>query len=162
MEETAIHDAFVPMINKLVFGHQKILKSLLESLKSTDDKDKLNKIRQIDQEIAITAMQKQTLVGLAAQGILEPAIYNEECSVLAIEEERLLVEKKNLVSDIGGDRTKLQELKKLMQFTTKGRMIEQFDEDIFSDYVERIVIKSRECAVFHLKCGLRLTERLVR
>ena len=162
VEETVIHDAFVTMINKLVFGHQKILKPLLESLKSTDDKDKLNKIRRIDQEIENTAMQKQTLVGLAAQGILEPAIYNEECSALAIEEERLLVEKKNLVSDIGGDRTKRQELEKLMQFTAKGQMIEQFDDDIFSDYVEKIVIESRECAAFHLKCGLQLKERLVR
>ncbi|URW87852.1 zinc ribbon domain-containing protein [Blautia wexlerae] len=88
VEETAIHDAFVTMINKLVFGHQKILKPLLESLKSTDDKDKLNMIRRIDQEIENTAMQKQTLVGLATQGILEPAIYNEECSALAIEEEK--------------------------------------------------------------------------
>lgn len=77
-------------------------------------------IRRIDQEIENTAMQKQTLVGLAAQGILEPAIYNEECSALAIEEERLLVEKKNLVSDIGGDRTKLKELEKLSSLQQKG------------------------------------------
>ena len=76
--------------------------------------------------------------------------------------ERLLVEKKNLVSDIGGDRTKLKELEKLMQFTAKGQMIEQFDDEIFSDYVEKIVIESRECAVFHMKCGLQLKERLVR
>ena len=122
VEETVIHDAFVTMINKLVFGHQKILKPLLGSLKSTDDKDKLNKIKRIDQEIENIAMQKQTLVGLAAQGILKPAIYNEECSVLAIEEERLLAEKKSLISDIGGDRTKLKELEKLMQFTAKGHM----------------------------------------
>ena len=162
VEETAIHDAFVTMINKLVFGHQKILKPLLESLKSTDDKDKLNMIRRIDQEIENTAMQKQTLVGLAAQGILEPAIYNEECSALAIEEERLLVEKKNLVSDIGGDRTKLKELEKLMQFTAKGHMIEHFEDGIFSDFVDKIVIESRECTVFYLKCGLQLKERLVR
>lgn len=162
VEETAIHDAFVTMINKLVFGHQKILKPLLESLKSTDDKDKLNMIRRIDQEIENTAMQKQTLVGLAAQGILEPAIYNEECSALAIEEERLLVEKKNLVSDIGGDRTKLKELEKLMQFTVKGHMIEHFEDEIFSDFVDKIVIESRECTVFYLKCGLQLKERLVR
>ena len=162
VEETAIHDAFVTMINKLVFGHQKILKPLLESLKSTDDKDKLNMIRRIDQEIENTAMQKQTLVGLAAQGILEPAIYNEECSALAIEEERLLVEKKNLVSYIGGDRTKLKELEKLMQFTAKGHMIEHFEDEIFSDFVDKIVIESRECTVFYLKCGLQLKERLVR
>lgn len=162
VEETAIHDVFVTMINKLVFGHQKILKPLLGSLKNTDDKDKLNKIRRIDQEIENTAMQKQTLVCLAAQGILEPAIYNEECSALAIEEERLLVEKKSLISDIGGDRTKLQELEELMQFTAKGHMIEHFEDEMFSDFVDKIVIESRECAVFHLKCGLQLKERLVR
>lgn len=74
----------------------------------------------------------------------------------------VLVEKKNLVSDIGGDRTKLQELEKLMRFTAKGQMIEQFDDEIFSAYVEKIVIESREWAVFHLKCGLQLKERLVR
>ena len=56
----------------------------------------------------------------------------------------------------------MQELEKMMQFTAKGQMIEQFDDEIFSDYVEKIVIESRECAVFHLKCGLKLKERLVR
>ena len=162
VEEAAIHHAFVTMINKLMFSHQKILKPLMESLKGTDDKDRLLQIQRIEQEIEESAVQKQMLVGLAAQGILEPAIYNEECSALALKEERLLAEKKNLVSDIGGDRTKLQELEKLMQFTAKGQMIEQFDDEIFSDYVEKIVIESRECAVFHLKCGLKLKERLVR
>ena len=120
------------------------------------------KAQKTGKPVKLTAMQKQTLVGLAAQGILEPAIYNEECSVLAIEEERLLDEKKSLISDIGGDRTKLKELEKLMQFTAKGHMIEHFEDDIFSNYVEKIVIESKECAVFHLKCGLQLKERLVR
>lgn len=162
VEETAIHQAFVTMINKLVFGHQKMLKPLFESLKGTDDKDKLIKIQRIEKEIEESAVQKQMLVGLAAQGILEPAIYNEECSALALKEEILLSEKKNLISDIGGDRTKLKELEKLMQFTAKGQMIEQFEDEIFSDYVEKIVIENRECAVFHMKCGLQLKESLVR
>jgi len=48
----------------------------------------------------------------------------EECTELALQEERLLAEKKNLISDIGGDREKLQELEKLMQFTGKGQMME--------------------------------------
>ena len=78
-------------------------------------------------------------------------IYNEERAVLAIEEERLLAEKKSLISDIGGDRTKLKELEKLMQFTAKGHMIEHFEDEIFSDFVDKIVIESRECTVFYMK-----------
>lgn len=75
----------------------------MESLKGTDDKDRLLQIQKIEQEIEESTVKKQMLVGLAAQEILEPAIYNEECSVLALKEERLLAEKKKLVSDIGGD-----------------------------------------------------------
>lgn len=160
VEEAAIHDAFVNMINKLVFGHQKILKPLMESLKGTDDKGKLMQIQEIERKIEDSAMQKQTLANLAAQGILEPAIYTEECAELAVQEERLLTEKKNLISDIGGDRTKLQELITLMQFTSKGKMLERFEDEIFDSFVEKIVIESRDCAVFHLKCGLQLKERM--
>ena len=55
---------------------------------------------------------------------MEPAVYTEECTALALQEERLLAEKKTLVSDIGGDREKLHELEKLMKFTRKGQMME--------------------------------------
>lgn len=89
VEETVIHHAFVTMINKLIFGHQKMLKPLMESLKGTDDKDRLIKIQRIEQEIEESAVQKQMLVGLAAQGILEPAIYNKECSALALKKDFL-------------------------------------------------------------------------
>ena len=58
--------------------------------------------------------------------------------------------------------TKLQELEKMMQSTAKGQMMEQFDDDIFNSYAEKIIIADRENAIFYLKCGLKLKERLVR
>lgn len=162
VEESAIKSAFTTMINKLVFGHQRMLKPMLSSLKGTDDRDRLIQIQRIEQAIEDSALRKQTLVSLASQGILEPAVYTEECTALALQEERLLAEKKTLVSDIGGDREKLHELEKLMKFTGKGQMMEQFDDETFNSFAEKIVIADRETAVIHLKCGLKLKERLVR
>lgn len=162
VEESAIKSAFTTMINKLVFGHQRMLKPMLSSLKGTDDRDRLIQIQRIEQAIEDSALRKQTLVSLASQGILEPAVYTEECMALALQEERLLAEKKTLVSDIGGDREKLHELEKLMKFTGKGQMMEQFDDETFNSFAEKIVIADRETAVIHLKCGLKLKERLVR
>lgn len=162
VEESAIKSAFTTMMNKLVFGHQRMLKPMLSSLKGTDDRERLIQIQRIEQAIEDSALRKQTLVSLASQGILEPAVYTEECTELALQEERLLAEKKNLISDIGGDREKLQELEKLMQFTGKGQMMEQFDDEAFNSFAKKIVIADRETAVIHLKCGLKLKERLVR
>lgn len=162
VEESAIKSAFTTMINKLVFGHQRMLKPMLSSLKGTDDRDRLIQIQRIEQAIEDSALRKQTLVSLASQGILEPAVYTEECTALALQQERLLAEKKTLVSDIGGDREKLHELEKLMKFTGKGQMMEQFDDETFNSFAEKIVIADRETAVIHLKCGLKLKERLVR
>ena len=66
------------------------------------------------------------------------------------------------ITDIGGDREKLHELEKLMKFTGKGQMMEQFDDETFNSFAEKIVIADIETAVIHLKCGLKLKERLVR
>ncbi len=162
VEESAIKSAYTTMMNKLVFGHQRMLKPMLTSLKGTDDRDRLIQIQRIEQAIEDSTLRKQTLVNLASQGILEPAVYTEECMALALQEERLLAEKKSLVSDIGGDREKLQELEKLMQFTGKGQMMEYFDDEAFNSFAEKIVIADRENAIIHLKCGLKLKERLVR
>ena len=49
-----------------------------------------------------------------------------------------------------------------MKFTGKGQMMEQFDDETFNSFAEKIVIADRETAVIHLKCGLKLKERLVR
>ena len=162
IEESAIKNTFTTMMNKLVFGHQRMLKPMLSSLKGTDDRDRLIQIQRIEQEIEDSALRKQTLVSLASQGILEPAVYTEECTALSVQEERLMSEKKRLISEIGGDRTKLQELEKLMQFTGKGQMMDQFEDDIFNRFAEKIVVADRDTAIFYLKCGLKLKERLVK
>lgn len=48
----------------------------------------------------------------------------------------------------------------LLRFTEKSPMLEAFDDQLFKRFVERIVIHLRHEAVFQLKCGLTLTERM--
>jgi len=48
-----------------------------------------------------------------------------------------------------------------MAFTTKGEMLTEFEDETFLAFVDSITVESRKKIVFHLKCGLNLTERLV-
>lgn len=56
--------------------------------------------------------------------------------------------------------TALMQAEDLLRFAEKSPMLEAFDDQLFTRFVERIVIRSRHKAVFHLTCGLTLTERM--
>ena len=49
-----------------------------------------------------------------------------------------------------------------MDFTSRDEMLSEFDEKLFTAFVENIIVQSREEIIFRLKCGLKLKERLVR
>ena len=51
VREDAIHQAFVVMINKLIFGHKFILRPLLQSLKKTNYSDNITKIQELETKI---------------------------------------------------------------------------------------------------------------
>lgn len=159
--DEAVKKAFVTMMNKLVFGHQVILKPLLKSLQSVNDKDKFSEIQDIESRIEKNIEQRQVLTSLMASKYLEPVLFNKENNKLTMEAEVLRKEKENLMRSIGGDRTKAEELQKLIKFTAKGEMLTQFDDDVFLAYVERIKVISSKVIIFQLKCGLQLKERLV-
>ena len=156
-----VKKAFVIMMNKLIFGHQIILKPLLKSLQSMNDNDKSSEIQEIESRIEKNTEQRQVLTSLMASKYLEPVLFNKENNRLTTEMEMLRKEKDNLMLSVGGDRTKAEELQKLIKFTAKGEMLTRFDEDIFLSYVERIKVLTNTDIVFELKCGLQLKERLV-
>ena len=162
IEDEAIKTAFTTMMNKLVFGHQEILRPLMRSFRGMDDKDRLLQIDALERQIEENADKKQTLTMLMAQGLLDAAVYNSESNALVQEEQKLKTSREELMNNIGGDKTKVRELQALMDFTSKGEMLTEFDEEFFTAFVEHIIVQSREKITFHLKCGLNLTERLVR
>lgn len=121
----------------------------------------LLKIEELETAIEKNREQKQVLTNLMASGYLEPALFNKESNELAAEAETLRQEKDRLMRSVNGDMVKVEELQRLLRFTSKGNMLTEFDDAIFLSFVERITVLSRKEAAFELKCGLSLRERLV-
>ncbi|MDD4496083.1 MAG: recombinase family protein, partial [Eubacteriales bacterium] len=63
---------------------------------------------------------------------------------------------------ISSDNVNLHEVSELLQYATKSEMLNDFDGELFTRFVERILVYSRTEIGFELKCGITLKERLVR
>ena len=160
--ESDFEYAFVTMMNKLIFGHENVLKPLLISLRSTNSDDSLTSIRELEKKLEENAEQRKVLVGLLTKGYLEPAVYNKGNNELLQEAERLHRQKESLVRFLNSDTQHLSEVSELLHYTTKTTMLTGFDRDIFKRFVERIIVYSRTEIGFELKCGITLKERLVK
>lgn len=161
ISDDGIKLAFLTMMNKLIYGHRAVLKPLLRTLRGMDDKDRLLRIQKLEICIEGNTDRKQILTNLMVTGVLEPTVFNKENTAIVIEEQKLRAEKEKLMNYVGGDKTRMKELQKLMSFTSKGSMLTEFEDDTFLSFVESITVESRAKIVFHLKCGLNLAERLV-
>ena len=162
LSESDFEYAFVTMMNKLIYGHKTVLKPLLESLGGINSNVSLASIREIDRKLEENAEQRKVLVGLMTKGYLEPAVYNKGNNELLQEVERLQRQKESLIRFINNDSQNLNEVNKLLHYTTKIAMFTNFDGDIFNRFVERIIVYSRSELGFELKCGITLKERLVK
>ncbi|MEA4964166.1 recombinase family protein [Lutispora sp.] len=160
--ESGFEYAFVTMMNKLIFGHESILKPLLASLRSINSDDSLISIRELDKKLEENTEQRKVLVGLMTKGYLEPGVYNKGNNELLQEAERLQRQKESLVRFLNSDTQHLSEVSELLHYTSKAAMLTDFDGDIFKRFVERIIVCSRAEIEFELKCGITLKERLVR
>ena len=160
--ESAFEYAFVTMMNKLIFGHEFVLKPLLISLRGLDSDETMGNIQALDRKLEENAEQRNVLVGLMTKGYLEPAVYNKSNNELLQEAERLRRQKESITRFLNNDIQNLSEVSALLQYATKASLMKDFDGDIFKRFVERVVVYSRTEIGFELKCGITLKERLVR
>jgi DNA invertase Pin-like site-specific DNA recombinase len=160
--ETDFEYAFVTMMNKLIFGHQIILKPLLMSLRGIKSEDSIEKLHDLDEKLKENEKQRQVLIALQTRGYLDPAVYNRSNNELIQEAERIQRQKESLSRFINSDNTNLHEVSELLQYATKSEMLDTFDGKLFTRFVERIIVYSRAEIGFELKCGLTLKERLIR
>lgn len=160
--ESEIEYAFVTMMNKLIFGHEFVLKPLLISLRGMSSDETLDNIHALDKKLEENTEQRNVLVGLMTKGYLEPAVYNKSNNELLQEAERLHRQKESITRFLNNDFQNLSEVSALLQYATKASILKGFDGDTFKRFVERVVVYSRSEIGFELKCGITLKERLVR
>lgn len=154
--------AFVTMMNKLIFGHQIVLRPLLMSLRGIDSNNSMETLQEIDKKLADIEDQRKVLMGLQTRGYLEPAVFTRGNNELLQEAGQLQRRKESLISFISNDSRHLSEVSALLQFSTKAAMQSGFDGELFSRFVDHIIVYSRMEIGFVLKCGITLKERLVK
>ena len=160
--ESALYAAFAGMYNKL---KQNAGIVLLPALKQMEElRDALQRddpaMLAVNRAIAQASEQSHRISQLQAAGLLDAdacaAKFNEinaRLTQLRAERRRLL---KN--EDIDDAIDALQRTADLIQCGPER--LEGFDEVLFHDLVERIVVESQTCVRFYLRGGLELTEQL--
>ena len=106
------------------------------------------------------ADRREALSTILAKGYIDPAAYTQEMNRLFAEAEELENEKKRLLKEINGDQEKVEMVRKLLKWTERAEILTAFDAELFRRFVESVTVCSREEVMFHLRCGLRLKERI--
>lgn len=158
--DVAIKNAFITMMTKLAVTQKKILKPFSQALNVTSDKGCLLQLNEFNERIEKNMEQRQVLIGLMTNGILEPAVFNKEKNTLMAEAKALQVEKEQLSRNINSYRKQAKEADKLLKYLSKEYFTQEFDDEIFLEFVEEIIVFSRDKVVFSLRCGIKLSERL--
>lgn len=161
IKDEDIKAAFVTMLNKLIFSSDMVLKPFMQGLRNIDEKAYLQKITEIEERIEKNENQRNVLVELMSKGLLNPGLFTKQNTELLSEFARLATEKKHISYAVSGNASKIDETQRLIRFCSRNRMALKFNDNVFEDFVDVIVVNSREEIVFKMKCGLSLKERLV-
>ena len=160
--ESALYAAFAGMYNKLKQNAGIVLQPALKQLEELRDALQRDDpaMLAVNRAIAPASEQSHRISQLQAAGLLDAdacaAKFNEinaRLTQLRAERRRLL---KN--EDIDDAIDALQRTADLIQCGPER--LEGFDEGLFHDLVERIVVESQTCVRFYLRGGLELTEQL--
>ena len=154
--------AFGRMISKLQTAHDQVLKPFVMGLKGTNNKQRLKQVLTLEEQIEKNAEQATVLTNLMSSGYIEPEVFHLENNQLTLEADRLARNKQLIVKSINGDLNHLDEAQKLLRFASKKEVITEFNDALFLEYVDTIKVNNRNEITFALKCGLNLTERLVK
>ena len=106
--------------------------------------------------------ERNTLITLMAKGFLEPALFNQERNVLDSEIKNLTTEKTNLISNSTSGALRANEIRDLIDYVSADNFNGDSTEELFEEFVENIIVNSRDELTFNLKCGLSLKEKVVR
>lgn len=154
-----LEHAFLTMMNKLIFSRKVLLAPLLEQLKNTNEDGGIRRIRELERQLLQITEQRQTLQRLMAQGYLDQILFTQQKNELMTQTEACKDEIEMLQNSSGQASTRIVELQKLLHFAEHTAMLQEFEEEIFTEYANRIIVYSRDEVGFELKCGLTLRER---
>ena len=158
IKDEAIKAAFVTMMNKLIFGCKQVLAPYYDALRLADTDESLQGILDLKNELQRNSDRKNDLRKLRVKGFLDAAMYNQELRRVEMESEEIRAKMKCI--DRAGENGDIKETKKLLRFAESAEMLTEFSDDLFTEYVDSIIVYTRTCIGFRLRCGLTLKEEV--
>lgn len=162
-QRESLYGAFCRLYYKLKHQSIPILEQMLTSLQLIRNRKMLwsPDIVALNKRISDLSSQNQTLAFLKQQGLVDPDIFIAKTNELTKQLRQVKLEKEKLM-DAESDMTALQ-TRNLIDILEGGpEFLDSFDEELFGELVEKIIIESNDSVRFCLKNGLELRESIER
>ena len=160
--ESEIKRVFIRLHGKLKV-HLDILECLKKELRSAREKQFLwsPEIIELNNQIAQILSQNHTLTQLKQQGLVDPDIFIGQSNALAEQLRSLKLQKERLMGASEDD--PIGKTVEMINALEHGpEFLEEFDEGLFNELVEKIIVESNDRIRFQLINGLELREYIER
>ena len=161
--EEQMKNAFLHVYYNLKHYGTSILTQLISDLYAARTGSLLwsENIVEINKQISDIASQERLLAQLKQQGVVDPDIFISRSNQLAERRRELKLQKERILRS-EEDHT-IQQTQDLLDLLESGPdWLDDFDEQLFSDMVEKIVVVDNETLRFRLLNGLEVTEKIER
>lgn len=152
--------AFATMLNKLIYCYKPVLKPYLVALQNNTTDEALLRIQRLETLLEQNAEQRETLHKLMAQGYIDQILFTQENNALLSQADDFRSDIDALNNSVTGDTTKVYETERLLHFCERGEMLNEYSENLFELFVDRIYVYSRHEVGFIMKCGLTFKEMI--
>jgi site-specific DNA recombinase len=161
--EEQMKNAFLHVYYNLKHYGTNILTQLISDLYAARTGSLLwsENIVETNKQISDIASQERLLTQLKQQGVVDPDIFISRSNQLAERRRELKLQKERILRS-EEDHT-IQQTQDLLDVLESGPdWLDDFDEQLFSDMVEKIVVVDNETLRFRLLNGLEVTEKIER
>jgi hypothetical protein len=161
--ESEFKAAFIRLYYKLKHHSEDIFQPMLSKLQTIENRRMLwsMDVIELNNQISDLQCQNQMLTQLNQQGLIDSDIFIYQSNEIA-SQMRELKRKKAQAMDNGDDKTMVRTSEIIEALESGSESMDEFDEPMFNELVEKIIVDSNEQIRFRLKNGLELTEQIER
>lgn len=158
VKEDAVYDTFTKLLYKLKAYRTVLIEPLIETLQDMDYTDSQKDIRSIDKSIADYSAKQTVLSKLYSSGALGTDEWNIKKSEVEFELNKLRKARKKLISI--QKQESINAISTLNETLREYSLSSKFDEELFSELIDKIIVQSNSQMTFCLYGGLEFTEEI--
>ena len=161
VREDMAYETFTVMTYKLKAHRQQIIEETIQRLEYLQSRTSENgeRIQEIDKAIADLSAKNHVITRLHTSGVMGVTEYTQQTSEIGNKITALRSERRKKLTEDETDML-LDELKTLNEIMKEYQPRSEFDSDLFSQIVEKIIVEDSTKLIFCLIGGLKLTEEI--